>query len=189
MNAAFEKYLDTVDRSLKPLPPSERVDIIKEVKSSILEMEQENLSQDQILERLGNPKELAKAYLGDLLEKSSGFSMTRFLTICAFYSIVGFSGMVVIPCLAVIAPVFIICGILCPVFGAYKMADALFHLGLPYAKYIGISLPGITSLNPVGEFAVTLIVGILLFLIGRVSWKLLIFYCKKVSRTKEILSV
>ena len=37
MNTTFEKYLDTVDKCLKPLPTSERVDIVKEIKGSILE--------------------------------------------------------------------------------------------------------------------------------------------------------
>ena len=39
MNTTFEKYLDTIDKCLKPLPTSERVDIVKEIKGSILEME------------------------------------------------------------------------------------------------------------------------------------------------------
>ena len=73
MNAALEKYLNTVDKCLKPLPASERVDIVKEIKSSILEMESDNLTTEQILDRLGKPKDLAKAYLGDLLSKESGF--------------------------------------------------------------------------------------------------------------------
>ena len=30
MNTTFEKYLDTIDKCLKPLPTSERVDIVKE---------------------------------------------------------------------------------------------------------------------------------------------------------------
>lgn len=29
MNTTFEKYLDTIDKCLKPLPTSERVDIVK----------------------------------------------------------------------------------------------------------------------------------------------------------------
>lgn len=49
MNTTFEKYLDTIDKCLKPLPTSERVDIVKEIKGSILEMESENLSTEQIL--------------------------------------------------------------------------------------------------------------------------------------------
>lgn len=48
MNATLEKYLDTVDKCLKPLPTSERVDIVKEIKSSILEMEGDNLTTEQI---------------------------------------------------------------------------------------------------------------------------------------------
>ena len=87
MNAALEKYLNTIDRHLEPLPASERVDIVKEIKGSIQEMENEKLSTEQILSRLGDPKELAKAYLGDMITRGSGFSWSRVLTICAFYSV------------------------------------------------------------------------------------------------------
>ena len=115
MNATFEKYLNTIDNCLKPLPVSERIDIVKEIKSSILEMEGEKLTTEQILDRLGKPKDLARAYLGDLLSKESKFSWNRFLIVCAFYSLVGFSGLFVIPCLAIVAPTFIVCGIVTPV--------------------------------------------------------------------------
>lgn len=188
MNAIFEKYLDTVDKCLRPLPASERVDIVKEIKGSILEMESDHLTAEQILERLGKPKDLAKAYLGDLLSKERGFSWNRFLTVCAFYSIVGFSGMVVIPCLAIMAPVFIICGIASPILLAIKMFDYILNLGLPYMENMGVFI-GITELNPIAEFAIGLIVGVLLCLIGRGCWKLLVYYCKKVSKTKANLSI
>ncbi len=111
MKAEFEKYLTMVERYLKPLPTSERVDIVKEIKGSILEMEQEDLSEEEILQRLGEPKDLAKAYLGDLLIKESDFSFTRVLTVCAFYSVAGLSGMFVIPILGIVAPVFIVCSL------------------------------------------------------------------------------
>lgn len=188
MNATLEKYLDTVDKCLKPLPTSERVDIVKEIKSSILEMESDNLTTEQILDRLGKPKDLAKAYLGDLLSKGSGFSWNRFLTVCAFYSIVGFSGMVVIPCLAIMAPVFIACGIVCPILMAVKMFDYIFNLGLPYMENMGVAT-GIVELNPIAEFGVTLVVGVLLFIAGRGCWKLLVNYCKSISKTKSDLSI
>ena len=188
MNAALEKYLNTVDKCLKPLPASERVDIVKEIKSSILEMESDNLTTEQILDRLGKPKDLAKAYLGDLLSKKSGFSWNRFLTVCAFYSIVGLSGMVVIPCLAITAPVFIACGIAIPVLMAIKVIDYLLNLGLPYMENIGV-FTGIVALNPIAEFVITLVIGVLLILAGRGCWKLLVNYCKKVSKTKSDLSI
>lgn len=189
MNAKLERYLNTIDKHLKPLPTSERVDIVKEIKGSIIEMENDNLTAEQILERLGNPKDLAKAYLGDLLVNSTGFSWNRFLTVCAFYSIVGFSGMVVIPSLAIIAPVFILSGIVSPIIGAIKMINYIFNLGLPYVENMGIVLNGIVELNPIAEFAVCLILGVLLYFAGRGSWKLLLSYCKKVSSTMEKLSI
>lgn len=127
MNTTFEKYLDTIDKCLKPLPTSERVDIVKEIKGSILEMESENLSTEQILTRLGKPKDLAKAYLGDLLAKENGFSWNRFLTVCAFYSLVGFSGLFVIPVLVIVAPTFILCGVASAVLGIIKLVDYLLH--------------------------------------------------------------
>lgn len=132
MNTTFEKYLDTIDKCLKPLPTSERVDIVKEIKGSILEMESENLSTEQILTRLGKPKDLAKAYLGDLLAKENGFSWNRFLTVCAFYSLVGFSGLFVIPVLVIVAPTFILCGVASAVLGIIKLVDYLLHLNIPY---------------------------------------------------------
>lgn len=187
MNTAFEKYLDTVDKYLKPLPTSERVDIVKEIKGSILEMESEGLPAEQILERLGNPKDLAKAYLGDLLTKESGFSWNRVLIVCAFYSIVGFSGMVVIPCLAIMAPVLLVCAIISPALMAIKMIDYLLELGLPYMEHIGVT--GIMEFNPVAEFVIALVIGVLFYLAGRGCWKVLIFYCKKVCQTKEDLSI
>lgn len=188
MNAALEKYLDTVDKCLKPLPASERVDIVKEIKGSILEMESDNLTTEQIMNRLGKPKDLAKAYLGDLLSQPGGFSLNRFLTVCAFYSIVGFSGMIVIPCLVIMAPVFIVCGIACPIIMAVKVIDYILNLGLPYMENIGV-FTGIVELNPVVEFAVTLVVSVLLFLAGCGCWKLLVGYCKKVGKTKLDLSI
>ena len=138
MDAKLEKYLDTVDKHLKPLPVSERVDIVKEVKASMQEMQAEGLSSEQILARLGDAKDLARAYLGDLLAESNGFSWTRVLTVCAFYSLVGFSGMIVIPCLAIMAPVFVLCGIFCPIAGTAKLIDYLLDLGIPWMDNVGV---------------------------------------------------
>ena len=56
MNQSLEKYLTAVDRHLKPLPFSERADIVKEIKSTMLEMESEQMSFKQILDRLDNMK-------------------------------------------------------------------------------------------------------------------------------------
>ena len=68
MDPILIEYLDSVDRYLKPLPAYERADIIKEIRSEMLELEStQELSPSQILARLGEAKALAQAYLGDTI--------------------------------------------------------------------------------------------------------------------------
>lgn len=188
MENILNEYLENIEKYLKPLPISERIDIVKEIKSEILELQNDGKTAEEIVERLGNPKELAKAYLGNLIAKDNSFNRNRILAICAFYSLVGFSGMFVIPCLAIMAPVFIVFGIITPILGAIKMIDYVFNLGLPYVEHIGIILTGIVELNPIVEFLGCLITGILLYWAGRGCWKLLVRYIKTVSKTRKQLS-
>ncbi len=188
MEKILNDYLEKIERYLKPLPASERVDIVKEIKSEILELQGDGKTAEEIVERLGNPKELAKAYLEDLIAKSSSFGWNRVLAICAYYSLASLSGLVVIPVLAICAPVFIICGVVSPVFMAIKVVDYMFHLGLPYVDSMGV-FTGIVELNPIAEFACSLVIGILLYLAGRGCWKLLVCYIKGVGKAKRHLSV
>lgn len=189
MEKVLNDYLEKMEKYLKPIPVSERVDIINEIKSEMQELQRNGVLTETIIERLGNPKDLAKAYLGDLISKESGFSWNRFLIVCAFYSLVGFSGMIVIPCLAIIAPTFIVCGIASPILGAVKMINYIFSLNIPYMENIGIFLGGIVEFNPIVEFIISLIIGILIYWVGRGAWKLLVFYCKKISKTASKLSI
>lgn len=185
MEKNLNDYLDKIEKYLKPLPISERVDIVKEIKSEILELQSDGKTAEQITGRLGNPKELAKAYLGDLIAKSDSFSWNRVLTICAYYSLASLPGLIVIPVLAICSPVFIICAIATPIMGFIKLIDALLNLGIPYANYIGIS--GIE--NPVAVFIISIVMGVILYHIGRGCWKLLVYYIKGVSNAKQHLSI
>lgn len=185
MEKILNDYLEKVEKYLKPLPVSERVDIVKEIKSEILELQGNGKAAGEIIERLGNPKELAKAYLGDLIAKSNTFNWNRVLAICAYYSLASLSGLFVIPVLAICAPVFIVCAIATPILGAVKLIDALLNLGIPYASYIGIS--GIE--NPAIVFILSIVMGVALYLIGRGCWKLLAYYIKGVSKAKQHLSI
>lgn len=185
MEKSLNDYLEKIEKNLKPLPVSERVDIVKEIKSEILELQGNGKTPEEILERMGSPKELAKAYLGDLIAKSSSFSWSRMLAICAYYSLAGLSGMIVIPVLVICAPVFIACGIAAPILGAVKLIDTLLHLGIPYAGCIGIS--GIE--NPAIVFVLSIVMGVALYLAGRGCWKLLVYYIKGVNQAKRFLSI
>ncbi len=65
MEKNLNDYLEKIEKYLKPLPISERGDIVKEIKSEILELQSDGKTAEQITGRLGNPKELAKAYVGE----------------------------------------------------------------------------------------------------------------------------
>lgn len=185
MNTTFEKYLNTIDRYLRPLPASERADIIKEIKSSILEMEGEQLSEEQILERLGTPKELAKAYLGDSITKGTGLTLNRFLTVFAFYGLTGFSGMFVIPMLGMTAPILIFFGIAAPIAGLIKLICSFFGYDMPYV----IVQFGEMTLSPAPTFLYSVVMGIILIFLGKGAWKLLLRYIHMVNKTKQDLAV
>ena len=185
MEKALNSYLEKIERHLKPLPISERVDIVKEIQSQIFELQSNGKKPEEIIERLGNPKELARAYLGDLIAKNTAFTWAKALAMFAYYSLASLSGLIIIPTLAICAPVFILCGIAVPIFGAIKLIDHLLNLGIPYVQYIGIS--GVNS--PILVFIICVITGIGLYLIGRGCWKLLVYYIKGMSKVKNNLSI
>lgn len=181
MEKILNDYLEKIEKFLKPIAVSERIDIVKEIKSEMLELQSVGKSADEIIERLGNPRELAKAYLSDLISQDNYSSWNRILAVCAFYSLAGFSGVFVIPTLGITAPVFIICAIITPILGAIKWIDSLLNLGLPYASYIGIVMVS----NPFAVFILSIVIGIALYLIGRGAWKLLLYYIKAISKVSR----
>ena len=183
MEKQLNSYLEQVEKYLKPLPVSERVDIVQEIKSEMQELQAAGQTPEEILARLGEPKELARAYLGDLIAQGSGFSMGRVLALCAFYSAAGLSGLVVIPTLVICAPAFLLCGVVTPLLGAVKAVDVALGLHIPYVQYIGIA--GVQ--NPVLVFVLCILAGIALFALGYGCWKLLVGYVKSVSRVKRTL--
>ena len=48
MEKNLNDYLDKVEKYLKPLPISERVDIVKEIKSEILELQSDGKTAEQL---------------------------------------------------------------------------------------------------------------------------------------------
>lgn len=189
MEKVLESYLEKTEKYLKRVPVSERTDILKEIKSGICELQNSGKNPDEIIERLGKPEDLAKAYLADILSEEKGFSWNKFLLVCAFYSAAGISGMFVVPCLAFIAPVFIFMGIAMPFLGVIKIADRIFNLNIPYIASMRIVFFDTEILNPALLFFITIIIGVLLYLAGRGAWKLLLLYCKKTGSIKRKLSV
>ena len=185
MDRELEQYLTTIEKYLRKMPVSERVDVIKELKSYIEEMQINNaLSTDKILERLGSPKELAAGYLGERIAMGKSFSIKKLLMTFSFYSLVSLSGMFIIPCGTVLAGGLILTGVIGPIAGLIKLIG--FYLGLDVPFYF-MSINGYEP-HPFLAFPLSIALGFLLLLSGRAIWRLIIRYIRKVSNTKRTLS-
>ena len=57
MEQELNAYLERVDRCLKPMSAWERVDIVQEIRSEILELAEQGLGAGAIMERLGAPRD------------------------------------------------------------------------------------------------------------------------------------
>lgn len=186
MDRNLELYLDTFDKHLKAMPASERIDIIKEIKSAMIEMEQkEGLTPQEIVDKLGNPKDLAQAYLGESISKTPGFNWKKWKAVIAFYGATGFSGMFVIPVLGILSPVLKLCGYFMPLAGLVKLIGFLLGYDLP----IAIVQIGTFELHPAFGLVVSIILGALFYSLGRYLWRLLLEYIRKISEKKRKLFV
>lgn len=185
MEQQLEAYLQAVNDYLHRLPLSERTDIIKEIKSSMLDMEADGKAPAEILQRLSSPAEMAKGYLGEQPWEGSP-PRQYFFRALAFYSGVALSGLIVLPTLIVFAPTFLLSGALSVILGLAKWGTVVFHLPYEYL-FQNIGVAGV--LNPHVELLIILVLGLACMLGGYLSWKLLVFYCQKVLQIKRRLHV
>jgi len=184
MDKEIELYLITVEKYLKNMPVSERIDVIMELKSCIEELQLNNaLNAKEILMRLGSPKELAAGYLGDKITMGHSFNFKKLLMAFSFYSLVSLSGMFIIPCGTVAAGGFMLTGIVAPIAAAIKLLGFFLGFDVPFAMFKF----GSYELHPLLTFPITIVLSILLFLLGRLTWKAVIRYIRKVSNTKRTL--
>lgn len=168
MDKTLENYLDRVDRQLRPLPASERADIIQEIRSGMLELEAAGLDAAQICQRLGEPKGLAAAYLGDAIGKSPGFSWSRLGSVMAFCGLAGLSWMLVLPFTSVLAVGLMFSGVVAPLAGVIQFVLSLVGISVPYVMF----QMGSYTAPPSAALPLSIAVGLLLFLAGRWLWRL-----------------
>ncbi len=183
LEKSLNEYLEKIEKYLKPLTVSERVDIVKEIKSEMLELQASGTSAEQIIERLGNPKELAKAYLGEAIVKNSGFSWRRLSAVIAFYSLAGIGGMFVLPITSIGAITFMASGVLCPIAGIIKLVAHF--LGYEITE-IGVNI-GTYSASAIEFFPISILIGVVSFIIGWLLWKLTVVIIKSLSKGKKKL--
>lgn len=177
MDKTLNDYLERVEKYLKPMAVSERVDIVKEIKSEMLELQNEGKTPQEILERLGNAKELARAYLGESIAKGRGFSWRRLSAVIAFYSMAGAVGVCVLPVTSICAAAFLLSGALCPLAGVVKFVGALLGFEMPY---IGIQL-GSYSAGPGLVLVLSVVMGAVIMAAGWLLWKLTVWLIRSMA--------
>lgn len=183
MDKNLNSYLEKVEKYLRPMAVSERIDIVKEIQSEMLELQGNGVSPAQILERLGSPKELAKAYLGDSISKSRGFSWRRVSAVIAFYSLAGLGGMFVLPVTGICALAFLVSGLLCPVAGIVKFAAHLMGREIPQIVFN----VGSFTANAVQFLPISFLIGCICMAIGALCWKLTVLFIKLMSSGRKML--
>lgn len=181
MNEHLNAYLDRVDRYLKPMPSSERADIINEIKSEMAELEaRDGLSPEQIVERLGDSRELAGAYLGKSISQSTTFSFKRLCAVIAFYSFAGAGSLFILPITSVLGIGLMFCGVIAPIAGLVKAFGYLIGIDVPWVSFQF----GNYTVHPYLAFLLSVILGILLLMAGMVSWKITIKFIRIISGNK-----
>lgn len=183
MEQELNAYLDRVDRCLKPMAAWERVDIVQEIRSEMLELAGQGLSPRDITERLGEPRELAAAYLRDAIVKDPGFSWRRLGAVAAFYSMAGLGGMIVLPVTSITAAAFLLCGALLPAAALLSLAASLFGVETPWV----VMQIGSWTAPPLAAFPIAVISGLLLLLAGRGLWKLTVGFVRMIGEKRRKL--
>lgn len=184
MEQELDTYLDRIDRCLRPMSASERVDIVREIKSEILELEAADVSSQEIMARLGAPKELAAAYLSDAIVKNPRFSWKRLGSIAAFYSLAGLGGMIVLPAASITAVTFMVCGAVAPTLGLLQFLASLVGIDVPWVM---LQLGSWTA-PPAVAFPVSALTGLLLLLAGRGLWKFTIAFVRMIGEKRRRLA-
>ena len=180
MDQVLDAYLDRIDRHLRPKPASERVDIVQEIRSELLELEAQGLSPQAITARLGEPRELAMAYLSDAIMKNPRFSWRRLGSVAAFYSLAGLGGLIVLPATSITAVAFLICGAAVPAMCLLKLLGSLVGIEMPW---IAVQF-GTWTAPPAAAFLVSVGVGLLLLLAGMWLWRFTIRFIRTLAQNR-----
>lgn len=164
----LEKYLTHVDRYLRNLPVSEKIDILSELKSSFYERLKSGQSSEDIIAKMPSAKVLAENYIDDAFVKTNKLS---FKTLCEYILFFSYSSLIwlaVIPTLFTLAIGLFLSGILCFAAGIMGLLKGFINISfLDKIKFIFIyhELKGISAL------LIGILFGIIFTILGVLLWK------------------
>ncbi|MFP3393188.1 DUF1700 domain-containing protein [Brevibacillus sp. SIMBA_040] len=104
MSPMVKAYLDTLYEQLRILPEQDRLESVREIESHIIDGIRNGKKEADIVEKLGDPKLLAKAYRSEhIMQRGGTRSIRDVLTMIGFYCITGLLSVIIVPVLATIA--------------------------------------------------------------------------------------
>ncbi|MDO5330669.1 MAG: DUF1700 domain-containing protein [Bacillota bacterium] len=183
MDESLNAYLAKLEKYLKPLSVSERNDIIMEIKSEMMELSSNGISPGETIERLGDPKQLAKGYLGEAILNCKTFGLKRFGLCFAFYGLSGIGWAILFPVMIVISISFMLSGVISPVAGLAKFIGHLAGYDMPFISFQIASY----TLDPIASLPVSILFGVIFFLIGFLILKATTWLIKALNRSGKRL--
>ena len=165
------------------------IEELKELKREIKAYKNEKEAINYLVEKTKlSEKECESIYdflMNSNTDKENKNTTNNIFKTILFYCVVSLTGIVVLPTLGIIAPVFILCAFICPIAGIIHCISGIFGFNLPFVSFQF----GNMTLNPFLGLVVSIIIGIILYFIGKGSWKLLLLYINKIKEKIESLEI
>lgn len=168
LNYKLESYLKKVDDQLNFIPVSDKADILSELKNTFYERLLDGQTEEEILNEMESPRELALSYMSESITKDQRFTWGKSLKVFTVYSAMFFSSISIIPTLATLSFGFFISSGLCILVGVIGLLRGIFSISLFYElkfHFFSHELEGFPAL------ITGLILAVVFGLLGMVCWK------------------
>lgn len=185
MDHKLETYLAEMAKQLRFLPDSEKTDILNELRSSFADMTANGSTPDEIIGKMGSPKELASEYRETSNRKTEPRTWNRVWTTAGYYSLASLLWISVIPVLASLTVAFMFSSVACVVAGILVSLK-------PFIRFYpsDLRLFNLFGYHPEGIAAVLtgILLAVVFFLLGRLFWKLTVNTVQKLNDGRFKLS-
>ena len=85
LNYKLESYLKKVDDQLNFIPVSDKADILSELKNTFYERLLDGQTEEEILNEMESPRELALSYMSESITKDQKFTWRKSLKVFTVY--------------------------------------------------------------------------------------------------------
>lgn len=178
-NELMREYLEAVKQSLRYLSAEDKSDIIQEIKSHIQETQiRQSLDMQTILQNLGDPKKLGKAYAGKAIADTIDFNSKSFFRALSYYSSTSIKGLV----LSVFAGCLYISTFLILIGGCVKTVGAILGYDMDFVAFT------LGSWNVPNLFALPIAIpgAILFYYLSKKMWKVFKSFLGKSSESYKL---